>query len=122
MEEFEKAMKSLINREELRRLEKAARDKDKRKLGDWAKQLEQQIQNQYEAKFKNELGDFIDILILTVVYTLHFNESTKFGGKRIDGFMDDLLETIDMFRRGEANPDDYRNALKEDKIIVKGKE
>lgn len=111
---------SIINREEIRRLEKAAREKDKKKLFDWAKQFEEQIAKYYEDYFKKELGNSIDNFILTIVYTLHFNESTNFGGKRIDSFMKDLLETIDMFRRGEAVPDDYREQLKKDKIYVKG--
>lgn len=113
-------IRSLLTREEIRRLEKAAKDKNKKKLAEWAAQFEEQMQFQYELRFKDEMGDFIDILILTVVYTLHFNESTKFGGKRIDSFMNDLLETIDMFGRGEATPEDYREELRKDKIIVKG--
>ena len=36
--------------------------------------------------------------------------------------MEDLLETIDMFRRGEAVPADYRKQLKEDGINVKGRD
>ena len=118
--ELEEKIRSLFSREELRRLEKAAKDKNKKKLSEWAKQFEEQIDFQYQIKFKEELKEFIDILILVVVYTLHFNESTKFGGKRIDGFMKDLFETIDMFRRGEAVPDDYREQLKKDGITVKG--
>lgn len=113
-------IESIINREEIRRLEKAAREKNKQKLFDWAKQFEEQIAKYYEDYFKKELGNSIDNFILTIVYTLHFNESTNFGGKRIDSFMKDLLETIDMFRRGEAVPDDYREQLKKDKIYVKG--
>lgn len=118
--ELEEKIRSLFSREELRRLEKAAKDKNKKKLSEWAKQFEEQIDFQYQIKFKEELKEFIDILILVVVYTLHFNESTKFGGKRIDSFMKDLFETIDMFRRGEAVPDDYREQLKKDGITVKG--
>ena len=53
---------------------------------------------------------------------MRYNECTQFGGKRIDSFMDDLLETIDMFRRGEAVPNDYREQLKKDKIYVKGRD
>lgn len=118
--ELEEKIRSLFSREELRRLEKAAKDKNKKKLSEWAKQFEEQIDFQYQIKFKEELKEFIDILILVVVYTLHFNESTKFGGKRIDSFMKDLFETIDMFRRGEAVPNDYREQLKKDGITVKG--
>ncbi len=113
-------IESIINKSELRRLTKAARENDKQKLVDWALQFEEQIAKYYEDYFKKELGNSIDNFILTIVYTLHFNESTNFGAKRIDGFMKDLLETIDMFRRGEAVPDDYREQLKKDKIYVKG--
>lgn len=119
-------IKSVINRDELRRLEKAAKDKNKIKLLDWAKQFEYQIAKEYQKKFENDLRDgmseTIDNFVLTIVYTLHFNESTHFGAKRIDSFMNDLLETIDMFRRGEAVPDDYRKQLKEEGIIVKRSE
>ena len=113
-------VQSIINGNELRRLEKAARDKDRNKLIDWAKQFEYQLSQEYEKKVIEELAESIDNFIVTIVYTLHFNESTKFGKKRIADFMDDLLETIDMFRRGEANPDTYREELQRDGITVKG--
>ncbi len=112
---------SIFDRNELRRLEKAAKDKNKMKLAEWAYQFEEQISKHYEQYFQEELGKSIDNFILTIVYTLHFNENTKFGNKRIADFMDDLLETIDMFRREEAVPEDYRKQLKEDGIIVEGR-
>lgn len=115
---MEDNFKSLINRDELRRLEKAARDKDKRKLVDWSVQFEEQLRQEYNREYQRELSDSIDVFILTIIYTLHFNEKTKFGNKRIKDFTDDLFETVDMFRRGEAVPDDYRKQLAEDKIYV----
>lgn len=115
-------MLSLLDKNELRRLQKAARDKNMEKVIDWGRQLEMQLVHQYEEEFEKELAGSIDNFILTIVYTLHFNESTKFGKKRIDSFMKDLLETIDMFKRGEAVPEDYQKALKEDGIIVKRKD
>lgn len=113
---------SILNKNEIRRLEKAAKDKNKDKLMEWAMQFEEQIAKHYEDYFKEELGISIDNFILTIVYTLHFNEVTKFGNKRISDFMGDLLETIDMFRRGEAVPDDYREQLKKEGINVKGRD
>ena len=115
-------MLSLLDKNEMRRLQKAARDKNMDKIFDWARQLEIQLSQQYERSFQDELEDSIDTFILTIVYTLHFNQSTKFGKKRIGDFMDDLLETIDMFRRGEASPEDYKKQLKEDGIIYKGRD
>ena len=114
-------LKSLINKDEIRRLEKAARDKDKHKLADWASQFEEQIRQEYNRAYHDELGSAIDIFTLTIVYTLHFNQMTKFGNKRIKDFMDDLYETIDMFRRGEAKPNDYKKQLEDDNIYISKK-
>ena len=111
-------IKSGVNKEEIKRLQKAASDKNKTKLADWAKQFEYQVEQEFEKYYREQLGEAIDNFILTMVYSLHFSELTKFGNKRIKEFMDDLLETVDMFRRGEANPEDYRNQLKEHSINV----
>lgn len=113
---------SLLDKNEMRRLQKAAKDKNMDKIYDWARQLEIQLLQRYERNFEKELAESIDNFILTIVYTLHFHDSTRFGNKRIKEFMRDLLETIDMFKRGEAKPEDYQKALKEDGIIVKRKD
>lgn len=117
-----KKMVSLLDKNEIHRLKKAAKDNNISKLYDWANQLEYQLSQQYEKAFEQELEDALENFILTIVYTLHFHESTKFGKKRISEFMDDLLETIDMFKRGEAVPEDYKQQLKKDGIIFKGKD
>ena len=111
-------LKSLINRDELRRLEKAARDKDKRKLADWAKQFEESMRNEYNMEFKKELDNMVDTFILTIVYTLRYNESTSFGNRRIKGFMDDLLATINNFNDGSYSPEEYREQLLKDGIQI----
>lgn len=117
--------KKLFDRNELRRLVKAARDKDLRKLADWGKQFEQSIRDEFEVAYKksmtDELNNMIDIFILTIVYTLHFNESTMFGNKRIKSFLDDLLATIDNFNDGSYSPDEYREILKKEGIEVVSK-
>ena len=114
--------KTLITKDELKRLKKALKDKNENKILDWAREFEYQVEQKYQRIYKDELDLSINNFILTIVYTLRYNESTKFGGKRIDGFMKDLLETIDMFRRGEATPADYRKQLKEDGITVTGRD
>lgn len=114
--------KTLITKDELKRLKKALNDKNEKKILDWARDFECQVEQKYQRMYKEELDIAIDNFILTIVYTLRYNEATGFGGKRIDSFMEDLLETIDMFRRGEAVPNDYREQLKKDKIYVKGRD
>lgn len=110
--------KKIVDMNEIRRLQKAARDKNINHLVDWFTQFDEQLRGEYNRAFEAELGDAIDNFILTIVYTLHFNECTKFGNKRINDFMEDLFETIDMFRRGEAVPDDYKKHLESEGIKI----
>lgn len=113
-------IKELFDKNELRRLEKALKDKNKMKVADWAKQFEGQIKQEYEKafeeKFKNDLDASIEIFMIAIAYALHFNEKTKFGARRLKDFMSDLATTVDMFKTGEFNVEDYIKALEEDGI------
>ena len=63
-----------MDRFELRRLEKAAREKDKRHLIDWAKQYEDQIEanlrKEYEKVYQEEIQNSIDNFVVALSYTL----------------------------------------------------
>lgn len=110
--------KKIMDRNELRRLEKAAREKDKKHLLDWAMQFEEQIRQEYEDAFQKELAEAIDNFCVGIVYTLRFGEYTNFGNKRIDNFMNDLFITVNMFKTGESNPDAYKKELEESGIKI----
>ena len=109
--------KNIFSKEEIRRLEKAAREKNKTKLMEWGIQFENQVkenfEKEYDRAFKEDLGNSIDILLLAMAYTLHFNEKTHFGRDRLCDFMQDMFITVDMFRTGEFNPEDYKKQLEE---------
>lgn len=107
-----------MDKNELRRLEKAAREKDKKHLLEWGKQFEDQIRQEYERNFKKELSDAVNNFCVAIVYTLHFCELTKFGNKRINEFMEDLFETIELFRLKAYNPEDYKKQLRDEGITV----
>ena len=102
---------TITTKEEIRRLEKAARDKDRKKLWDWAIQFENQIKQEYEKNYEEDLGTSIDIMCLALAYTLSFNEKTKFGVDRLTDFLDDFFVTVDMFSSGEYLPEDYVKQL-----------
>lgn len=104
-------MRDLLNREELRRLEKAAREKDKKHLMEWAMAYEGMIRKEYEKAYEDEVQNAIDNFLVAIVYTLHFSEKTKFGPKKLPEFMEDLMVTIDMYRTGEYKPDEYLEEL-----------
>ena len=109
----------LFDKNELRRLEKAAREKDKNKLIEWGTIFEKRIVDLYEKEYINILQDSINNFMIAMIFVLHFNEKTKFGVKRIDDFMDDFIEVVKGFSRGEFNPQEYEDMLNEDKIILK---
>lgn len=106
---------SLINRNEIRRLEKAAREKDKKHLMEWADKLESQIaqdlRRQIESVYNEELSSAIDNILIAVVYALYFSEETMIEKEAIPDFMEDLFVTIDLFRTGEYTPQEYKDQL-----------
>lgn len=111
-------IKEIVNRNELRRLERAAREKDKKHLLEWAKQFEDQIRQDYEKAFESSLSDAIDDYVVAIAYALRFSEKTKFGNKRIKEFLDDVFTTVNMFARGEYSPEDYRQELIKSGITI----
>ena len=119
-------IESLFNRSELKRLERALKDKNRHKLAEWAAQFEETISEKYrkhyEKNFEEELADMVDTIFLTIIYVLHFNECTKFGNKRISDFMNDLIATVDNFNSDSYNIEDYRKQLADDGIKVIKKE
>lgn len=106
---------SIINRNEIRRLQKAARDNDKNKLLEWADLFEQQISNslnkQYEDTYLDNLQVSIETFNLAIAYTLFFSEETLIDKNRLSNFMQDLFVTVNMFKTGEYTPEDYKKAL-----------
>lgn len=104
-------MRNLLTRNELRRLEKAAREKNKKYLMEWAMAYEDMIRIEYEKAYDDEIQNAINNFLVAIVYTLHFNEKTHFGSKKLLDFMDDLMVTIDMYRTGESKPDEYLDEL-----------
>ena len=113
-------LEKLFNRAEMRRLEKAAKDKNKMKLAEWAEQFELQVANQYnnyyEKQYQEILSDSISNFLIAIVYTLHFNEKCKFGNNRISDFMDDLMAVVEGFKTGEYTPEEYKKELEQQKI------
>ena len=113
-------IKKLFSKNELRRLEKAAKEKDKFKLAEWAKQFEEQVEDiyrdKYEKEYRKSLEETVENFLIAIVYTLHFNEKCKFGNNRIVDFINDLMAVIDGFRTGEYSPEEYKKILEKQKV------
>lgn len=105
-------MDSLLNRNEIRRLEKAAREKDKKHLLEWARRFEDSIRRIFEKEYQDEIQTSIDNFMIAVAYTLYFSEETVIKDKKDVGeFMSDLFSTLDLYRTGEYNPQEYKDIL-----------
>lgn len=107
-----------MNRNDLRRLEKAAREKDKKYLAEWADDFENQLRylmrKEYEARYQDEIESSIENFLLATAYTAVFSESTNLlKSGNLPDFMEDLFVTIDLFRTGEYKPKEYEEILKE---------
>lgn len=107
-----------MNRNDLRRLEKAAREKDKKYLAQWADDFENQLRylmrKEYEARYQDEIESSIENFLLATAYTAVFSESTNLlKSGNLPDFMEDLFVTIDLFRTGEYKPKEYEEVLKE---------
>lgn len=112
-------MKNLIDKNEIHRLKKALKDKNYKKLEDWAYGIQLQIEDELNKQYRKKLEERIEIYTLVLTYILHFNEGTKFGQKRLTSFINDLHETVYMIYRKELNFMDLIKQLKQDNIDFK---
>lgn len=115
-------MNSIVNRDELRRLEKAARDKNKTKLADWIKRFEDYMTSMLKRDFveacQEEVVKNFDTIIMAVAYTVYFSEETYIDKTNMNEFMNDLYVTIDLFRTGEYKPIDYEKTLNTEGVYI----
>ena len=108
-------MGSLLGREEIRRLQKAARDNNKKKLTDWVFQFEGQmdtlIKKSYEQHYEDEIANSVSNFLIAIAYTAYFSEENYVDNSNIADYMADLFSTIDMFRTGEYTPQEYKEIV-----------
>ena len=115
-------MGSIVGREEIRRLEKAAREKDKRKLAEWIKSFETQLdtilRKDYEKAYQDEVIQSVENTMTAVAYTAYFSEENYVDKENIADYMADLFSTLDMYRTGEYTPKEYIDILKEVGVTI----
>lgn len=115
-------MGSLLGRDEIRRLQKAARDSNKQKLTDWVYQFEGQmdtlIRKGYEQHYEDEIANSVSNFLIAIAYTAYFSEESKVDKDNIADYMADLFATIDMFRTGEYTPKEYKDELEKCGVMV----
>ena len=116
----EDAILKMFDKNELRRLERCIKDKNKNKVFEWGQEFERRLNEefnkQYKERYINVLRERLKDLDIAVIYALHFNEQTKFGNKRLKDFMDDLAATMRGFYQNEFSRNEYEKMLEDDGI------
>ena len=112
----------MFNTNELNRLHRCAKNKDKKEIIKWGQDFEDRLNKKYYEIYKKQymiwLEETFKDLDVALMYTLHFNESTKFGNKRLKSVMDDLAVTMRGFYRKEFSRKEYNKMLKDDGIKI----
>lgn len=113
---------TMLDTNELNRLQRCAKNKDKKEILKWAQDFERRLAELYRKRYKDyyldEYAERLKDVDTALMYTLHFGEATRFGNKRLKGVMDDLSVTIKGFYDGEYNRKEYREMLINDGIKI----
>lgn len=111
-----------FNINELNRLQRCAKNKDKKELIKWGQEFEDMLNKKFYDIYKKQytiwLEETFKDLDTALMYTLHFNEYTKFGNKRLKSVMEDLAVTMRGFYKKEFNREEYNKMLKDDGINI----
>lgn len=111
-----------FNTNELNRLQRCAKNKDKKEIIKWGQEFEAMLNKKFYDIYKKQyliwLEETFKDLDTALMYTLHFNEYTKFGNKRLKSVMDDLAITLKGFYKGEFERKDYNKMLLDDGINI----
>lgn len=118
--ECNEKLKSLLDTNEINRIHRAAKNKDKKEIIKWAKEYEKYLNDKYYEIYREMymqwLFETFKDIDIAICYTLHFNEATKFGNKRLKSFMDDLNIIFAGFYKQEFSRADYKKHLIDDGI------
>lgn len=113
---------NFFNTNEINRLHRAAKNKDKKEIIKWGQNYDQFLNRKYLEKYKNYyliwLEETFADLDLAIAYTLHFSEATKFGKKRLKSFADDIYATMKSFYTKDFTREDCKKSLQKDGINI----
>lgn len=122
MENEKEEFLKFFNTNEINRLQRCAKNKDKKELIKWGQNYDEFLNKKYYEKYKKQYTKWVEEtfkdLDIALSYTLHFCESTKFGKQRIKSILEDVYQTMKGFYTHEFSRDDYIQMLKKDKIIL----
>ena len=107
-----------LSREEFRNLKSFSREQMEKWLQGYYNVTYNSLRKEFNDAYKDELDSSVQNFITAIAYTLHYNEDTNLKHDELNSFMEDLFVSVEMFRKGEYKPEEYKEQLKEDGIII----
>lgn len=107
-----------LSRDEFRSIKNMSKEQMERWLQGYYNVTYNSLRKEFEDAYKDELDSSIQNFITAIAYTLHYNEEVHLQRDELVSFMDDLFVSVDMFRKGEYKPEEYKEQLKEDGIEI----
>lgn len=107
-----------LSRDEFRTLKGFSKDQMEKWLQGYYNVTYNSLRKEFEDAYKDELDSSVQNFITAIAYTLHYNEDVHLQHDELNSFMEDLFVSVELFRKGEYNPDDYKEQLKEDGIVI----
>lgn len=107
-----------LSRDEFRHLKSFSKEQMEKWLQGYYNVTYNSLRKEFEEAYKDELDSSIQNFITAIAYTLHYNEEAHLQRDELASFMDDLFVSVDMFRKGEYKPEEYKEQLKEDGIEI----
>ena len=107
-----------LNRDEYRTIKGMSKEQMERWLYNRNITMYNALRKEFNDAYKDELDSSVQNFITAIAYTLHFDEDVHLQNDELASFMDDLFVSVDMFRKGEYKPEEYRDQLREDGIEI----
>lgn len=107
-----------LNRDEYRIIKSMSKEQMEKWLYNRNVTMYNALRKEFNDAYKDELDSSVQNFITAIAYTLHYNEDVHLQHDELNSFMEDLFVSVEMFRKGEYNPEDYREQLREDGIEI----
>lgn len=107
-----------LNRDEYRTIKGMSKEQMEKWLYNRNVTMYNALRKEFNDAYKDELDSSVQNFITAIAYTLHFNDDVHLQNDELASFMDDLFVSVDMFRKGEYRPEEYRDQLREDGIEI----
>ena len=107
-----------LSRDEFRTLKGFSKEQMEKWLQGYYNVTYNSLRKEFNDAYKDELDSSVQNFITAIAYTLHYNEDIHLQHDELNSFMEDLFVSVEMFRKGEYRPEEYKEQLKEDGIVI----